>query len=98
MATTTAALQNFINGEYVDPADGQTELVINSATGDTIAHVPLSTVEDMIATDARLDSWMRAAALAFYRTMLAESSSARAATAATKPRANRPKRASASRS
>ena len=47
MATTTAALQNFINGEYVDPADGQTEPVVNPATGETIAHAPLSTAEDV---------------------------------------------------
>jgi betaine-aldehyde dehydrogenase len=47
MATTTATLQNFINGEYVDPADGQTEPVLNPATGDVIAHAPLSTAADV---------------------------------------------------
>ena len=47
MATTTAALQNFINGEYVDPADGQTEPILNPATGETIAHAPLSSAEDV---------------------------------------------------
>ena len=63
MATTTAALQNFINGEYVDPADGQTEPVINPATGDTIAHAPLSTAEDVDravkAARAAYEGWSR---------------------------------------
>ena len=63
MATTTAALQNFINGEYVDPADGETEPVINPATGETIAHAPLSTAEDVDravkAARAAYEGWSR---------------------------------------
>jgi betaine-aldehyde dehydrogenase len=48
MATATLTkLQNFINGELVDPADGQTEEVINPATGEQIAEAPLSTEEDV---------------------------------------------------
>src|SRR6478672_9579757 len=47
MATTTAALQNFIDGEFVDPADGQTEPVLNPATGEVIAQAPLSTAVDV---------------------------------------------------
>jgi betaine-aldehyde dehydrogenase len=48
MATATLTkLQNFINGELVDPAEGQTEEVINPATGEQIAEAPLSTEEDV---------------------------------------------------
>ncbi len=44
MATATKTrLKNFIDGESVDPADGQTEDVINPATGEAIAEAPLST-------------------------------------------------------
>ena len=49
MATTTdiQTLQNFIDGEWVAPAEGRTEPVINPATGETIAQAPLSTAEDV---------------------------------------------------
>jgi betaine-aldehyde dehydrogenase len=48
MATATKTkLQNFIDGEFVDSADGATEEVINPATGDVIAEMPLSTEEDV---------------------------------------------------
>jgi betaine-aldehyde dehydrogenase len=48
MATTTStSLQNFINGSFVDSAEGQTEPVLNPATGEVIAHAPLSTAEDV---------------------------------------------------
>jgi betaine-aldehyde dehydrogenase len=48
MATTSSTeLQNFIDGSFVPPAEGQTEPVINPATGETIAHAPLSTAEDV---------------------------------------------------
>ena len=48
MATATASkLQNFINGESVDPVDGQTEEVVNPSTGEVIAEAPLSTKEDV---------------------------------------------------
>jgi betaine-aldehyde dehydrogenase len=48
MATITGTkLQNFIGGEFVDPADGQTEDVINPSTGEVIAQAPLSTAEDV---------------------------------------------------
>jgi betaine-aldehyde dehydrogenase len=48
MATATRTkLQNFINGEFVDPADGATEPVTNPATGEEIAAMPLSTEEDV---------------------------------------------------
>jgi betaine-aldehyde dehydrogenase len=48
MATATVTkLQNFINGELVDPADGATEEVVNPANGEPIAEAPLSTAEDV---------------------------------------------------
>jgi betaine-aldehyde dehydrogenase len=61
MATTTAALQNFIDGQFTDPADGQTEPVLNPATGEVIAHAPLSTEADVdravTAARAAFDGW-----------------------------------------
>src|SRR5205085_11721483 len=47
MATTVRTLQNFIDSEPVDPADGQTEPIINPATGEVIANAPLSTEADV---------------------------------------------------
>src|SRR5918999_777418 len=48
MATITGTkLQNFIDGEFVDPAEEQTEDVINPATGEVIAQAPLSSAEDV---------------------------------------------------
>jgi betaine-aldehyde dehydrogenase len=48
MATATASkLRNFIDGESVDPVEGQTEEVINPSTGEVIAEAPLSTKEDV---------------------------------------------------
>jgi len=40
-------LKNFIGGEAVDPAEGQTEEVLNPATGEAIAEAPLSTKVDV---------------------------------------------------
>src|ERR687896_429802 len=48
MATMTGTkLQNFIDGEFVDPVEGQTEPVLNPATAEQIAEAPLSTEEDV---------------------------------------------------
>ena len=48
MATATKTkLQNYIDGEFVDPADGATEEVLNPATGEAIAEAPLSAEEDV---------------------------------------------------
>ena len=48
MATTTGSkLHNFIDGEFVDSADGATEEVTNPANGEVIAEMPLSTEEDV---------------------------------------------------
>jgi betaine-aldehyde dehydrogenase len=48
MATATKTkLQNFIDGEFVDPAEGHTEPVLNPATAEQIAEAPLSTEQDV---------------------------------------------------
>ena len=47
MATTAPTLQNFIDSEPSDPAEGQTEPILNPATGEVIANAPLSTEEDV---------------------------------------------------
>jgi betaine-aldehyde dehydrogenase len=48
MATATKTkLQNFIDGEFVDAADGATEEVTNPATGEAIAEMQLSGEEDV---------------------------------------------------
>jgi betaine-aldehyde dehydrogenase len=62
MATATLTkLKNFINGESVDPAEGQTEEVVNPATGEAIAEAPLSTAEDVeravAAARKAFDDW-----------------------------------------
>ena len=44
---TTIKLQNFIDGRFVDAADGATDEVTNPATGDVIAEMPLSGEEDV---------------------------------------------------
>jgi betaine-aldehyde dehydrogenase len=62
MATATAAkLQNFIDGEFVDAADGAVDPVTNPANGEQIAQMPLSTEEDVdravAAARRALDTW-----------------------------------------
>ena len=47
MATTAPTLQNFISSELVDPVVGETEPILNPATGEVIAHAPISTAEDV---------------------------------------------------
>jgi betaine-aldehyde dehydrogenase len=47
MATAITTLKNFIDGEFVDPADGQSEPILNPATGEAIAEAPLSTPADV---------------------------------------------------
>ena len=43
----SSSFKNMIGGEFVDPAEGKTEDVVNPATGEVIAHSPLSTEEDV---------------------------------------------------
>jgi betaine-aldehyde dehydrogenase len=45
--TDAQTLQNFIDGEPAAPVEGRTEPVVNPATGETIAHAPLSGREDV---------------------------------------------------
>jgi betaine-aldehyde dehydrogenase len=45
--TEVLELKNFIGGDFVDPADGEMEDVVNPATGDVIARAPLSTKADV---------------------------------------------------
>ena len=47
MATATDTLKNFVDGEFVDAAEGRTSAVINPATGEEIAQAPDSTAEDV---------------------------------------------------
>ena len=59
--TGVETYRNFIGGEWVDPAEGGTEEVINPATGEAIAHAPLSTAPDVdkavAAARAAFDGW-----------------------------------------
>src|SRR5215207_3132891 len=61
MATAVHTLQNFIDGEFVDPADGRREPVVNPATGETIAEAPESTAADVdlavVAARAAFAGW-----------------------------------------
>jgi 1-pyrroline dehydrogenase len=45
--STVTKLQNFIGGEWVDAAGGETMEVLNPATGETIAEVPSAGAEDI---------------------------------------------------
>ena len=47
MATAVRTLQNFIDGEPVEPAEGRREPVVNPATEETIAEAPESTQADV---------------------------------------------------
>jgi betaine-aldehyde dehydrogenase len=47
MSTTTAPLQNFIDGEFVAAAEGATDAVLNPANGEEIAQVASSTQADV---------------------------------------------------
>jgi betaine-aldehyde dehydrogenase len=67
MAATETGVEtyrNFIGGEWVDPAEGQTEGVVNPATGEVIGNAPLSTAEDVDravkAARAAFDGWANA--------------------------------------
>jgi 1-pyrroline dehydrogenase len=47
VATTVTKHQNLVGGEWVDAAGGDTMEVLNPATGETIAEVPLASAEDV---------------------------------------------------
>src|ERR1700752_4760990 len=47
MTTETQTLRNFIDGAFVDSAEGETEPILNPASGETIGYAPLSSPEDV---------------------------------------------------
>src|SRR5919198_1421864 len=47
MSVTVTSYKNFVGGEWVDSASGETMEVINPSTGETIAEVPRGTAEDV---------------------------------------------------
>jgi betaine-aldehyde dehydrogenase len=59
--TTATTLQNFVDGAFVDPAEGQTEPIINPANAEVIAHAPLSDAQDVdravSAARRAFDAW-----------------------------------------
>jgi betaine-aldehyde dehydrogenase len=61
MTATATTLQNFIDNRFVDPADGQTEPILNPANAQVIAQAPLSSPEDVdravAAAKRAFDGW-----------------------------------------
>jgi betaine-aldehyde dehydrogenase len=61
MATAVQTVKNFIDGQPVDPASGETAPVLNPATGEEIARAPLSGDEDVgravAAARRAFDGW-----------------------------------------
>ncbi|WP_283134384.1 gamma-aminobutyraldehyde dehydrogenase [Rhizohabitans arisaemae] len=59
--TDKRVLRNFIDGEFTDPLNGESAPVLNPATGETIAHAPLSNAEDVdravAAAKAAFPAW-----------------------------------------
>src|SRR6185437_5672772 len=62
--TASATLQNFVDGELVDPTSGETTAVVNPATGEEIAQAPASCAEDVAravgAAQAAFEGWAAA--------------------------------------
>jgi betaine-aldehyde dehydrogenase len=60
-ATSLALLANFVNGERVAPADGQTSDVVDPSTGEAYARAPVSGAADvaaaMAAAAGAFDGW-----------------------------------------
>jgi acyl-CoA reductase-like NAD-dependent aldehyde dehydrogenase len=61
MTATAPTVQNLIANEYVAGSTGETEPILNPATGETIAHAPLSSVDDVNkavdAAEAAFEEW-----------------------------------------
>jgi betaine-aldehyde dehydrogenase/aminobutyraldehyde dehydrogenase len=62
MSTTApATLQMFVDGRQVDAADGETEAVLNPATGEELAQVPRGSARDVdvavAAAEAAFEDW-----------------------------------------
>jgi acyl-CoA reductase-like NAD-dependent aldehyde dehydrogenase len=62
VSATTTTYKNFVGGEWVDAASGETMEVINPATGETIAEVPRCSAEDVdravAAANSALPGWL----------------------------------------
>ena len=62
MSATTTTYKNFVGGEWVDAASGETMEVINPATGETVAEVPRCSAEDVdravAAANVALPAWL----------------------------------------
>jgi 1-pyrroline dehydrogenase len=62
MSVSVAKHQNFVGGEWIEPAEGGTMEVLNPATGDVIAEVSASTEEDVDraveAAERALPEWL----------------------------------------
>ncbi|MEJ7784930.1 MAG: gamma-aminobutyraldehyde dehydrogenase [Solirubrobacteraceae bacterium] len=60
-ATASTTLQNFIDGELVDPVSGATSAVLNPATGEEMAQAPDSSADDIEravkAAQAAFEGW-----------------------------------------
>src|SRR5215212_5736747 len=61
MQTEIKRIKNFVNGEYTDPADGQSYDLVNPATGETFATAPASREADIDAAfkaaEKAFESW-----------------------------------------
>src|SRR5215217_3992800 len=61
MQTEIKRIKNFVNGEYTDPADGQSYDLVNPATGETFATAPASREADVdaafVAAEKAFESW-----------------------------------------
>jgi 1-pyrroline dehydrogenase len=62
VSVTVSSYKNFVGGEWVDSASGETMEVLNPATGETIAEVPRGAAEDadraVQAADKALPEWL----------------------------------------
>jgi betaine-aldehyde dehydrogenase/aminobutyraldehyde dehydrogenase len=62
MSATRTAYKNFVGGEWVDAASGETMEIINPATGDVVGDVPRGGAEDVdravAAAGNALESWL----------------------------------------
>src|ERR1700737_2105048 len=62
MNVTVAQYKNFVGGEWVEAAEGETAEIVNPATGETIAEVPQGTEADVDravqAAKAALPEWL----------------------------------------
>src|ERR671923_2118168 len=62
MSVAVSQHKNFVGGEWIDPAGGETMEVLNPASGEVIAEVARSTAEDadraVAAAKAALPEWL----------------------------------------